>query len=178
MCFCSFSPSACSWIRGLHAESTPERRMVNHSFSQCIYFFFFGFRNKTSDVLFVTAPCFHLNADWLRGQWKRIPCSRTTLDIPVGYFKGFLFFFSSSVQRFCTAGSSSKLPQPKQTDSNINGCYVSYQRGNKGKNSRTCICILPWDQGTRWPVLLWMSSWSLHCARLHINRMWSLMELI
>lgn len=51
-------------------------------------FFFF----QTSDVLFVTVLCFHLNADWLRSQWKHIPCFRTTLDIPEGFFKGVSFF--------------------------------------------------------------------------------------
>ena len=81
--------------------------MVNHGSCRRICFYL----NKTSDILFVTEPCFHLNADWLTSQRKHIPCSRTTLDIPVGFFTRFLFL---SVQGFYTAGLSSKLSPPKQ----------------------------------------------------------------
>lgn len=66
-------------------RATLKRLMVNHRLRHCFFFFFlaFIFLTKTS---FVTALCC-----WLRSQEKHIPCSRTTLDIPVGFFKGFLF---------------------------------------------------------------------------------------
>ena len=77
---------------------------VNHGSSWRIFsssiFFFFLFWTRRSDVLFVTVPCFHLNADWLGSQLKHIPCSRTTLDIPLGFFSsGFLCFLCRVLHR-------------------------------------------------------------------------------
>lgn len=145
------------------------------------FFSFFLFGTRRSDVLFVTVPCFHLNADWLGSQLKHIPCSRTTLDIPMG------FFFQVVSFAFCAEFYTATLPSKLKTSiGNSHG-------GERIEGSPFPIRAKYW-QITRWPmwatlkkqgdpnrllvvlneIRAWNgvgmfvrdTQWSLHCAKL------------
>lgn len=151
MCLCS-SSSAYSPAIKFHPISTctsTDWGWIMVWVGVSFFFSFFLFGTRRSDVLFVTVPCFHLNADWLGSQLKHIPCSRTTLDIPMGFFfsSGFFCFLCRVLHRHPAFKAKNKHREFTWGGKDW-GFTISYQSKILTNNPMTYVGH---SQKTRWP---------------------------